>query len=54
MVGLNVVFVVIGWDCFIFFCFEVYIGVMIDDLIICGVFEFYCMFMLWVEYCFIL
>lgn len=35
-------------------CFDVYIGVMIDDLVIKGIKEFYCLLISWVEYWLIL
>lgn len=51
VVGLNVVLKVFGKGLFVVDCFEGYIGVMIDDLIICGIIELYWMFIFWVEYC---
>lgn len=54
IVGINVYLVVCDEELFIFKCFDVYIGVFIDDFINKGIKEFYWMFILWVEYCILL
>lgn len=50
MVGINVGWKVFGKEEVILSCFDVYIGVLIDDFVIKGINELYCFLILCVEY----
>lgn len=54
MVGINVVGKVLNIGEKILSCLDVYIGVLIDDFVIKGINEFYCLLILCVEYCLLL
>lgn len=54
MVGINVVCCFLGKKEVVLGCEDVYIGVLIDDFVMKGINELYCLLMFCVEYCLLL